>query len=65
MGDDQETSARTIDGYIDVQSRGNFATTHLDNHLCEAEMETGRLSPFVANRAGHMAGWKLLKHPAE
>lgn len=40
-GDDQETSARAIDGYIDVQSRGSFATSHPDNHLCEAEMETG------------------------
>lgn len=41
VGDDQETSARTIDSYIDVQSRGNFATSHPDNHLCGAEMETG------------------------
>lgn len=41
VGDDQETSARTIDGYINVQSRGNFATSHPDNHLCGAEMETG------------------------
>lgn len=51
MGDDQETSARTIDGYIDVQSRGNFATTYLDNHLCEAEMETGRPTLRRSTRA--------------
>lgn len=44
-GDDQETSARAIDGYIDVQSRGNFATSYPDNHLCEAEMETGPSLP--------------------